>query len=253
MSSDIVRLIRLGNSVETAARSSGASSSDLSDWIRWGSRGKAKLYREFVDSVLKAEAEAEARNVLKITSAAKNDWRAAECLLNRRRKKIVCVSMFPRRQENGKRIPKAQRLRMITLLMAANQWVTGITGGEMADHLGFSLESINKDATEASRMFLEDPELAQERKAVWIAKIQSAQGTARSANRLDSLSRLLELEGKGQGFLEPAKIEVTGKEGEPIEIDARDGLVEKLAGLVASAATEGEAGQDNPQPEPGGG
>ena len=80
----IVRAIRGGNYVETAAAMAGVSKSTLYDWLKQGARAKTGKLKEFSDAVNQAQGEAEARDVLTIGGAAKLDWRAAAWRLERK-------------------------------------------------------------------------------------------------------------------------------------------------------------------------
>ncbi|WP_051569267.1 hypothetical protein [Alkaliphilus transvaalensis] len=94
----IVKMIKLGNYLETAAAFAGL---DVSTVRRWINRGKAELerlevdnvreirereqiYVEFAQQVEHALAVAEVKDVQVIYNAAKNDYRAAVWRLERR-------------------------------------------------------------------------------------------------------------------------------------------------------------------------
>lgn len=94
LQSKIVELIRAGNYIETASACVGINKDTLYDWLKRGAREKAKtngkidkkeeIYVRFSDAVEKAIAEAEARDVMIIANASKNDWKASAWRLERK-------------------------------------------------------------------------------------------------------------------------------------------------------------------------
>lgn len=93
----ITDVIRAGNYIETAAAYSGISKSTLYDWLKRGERErqrsenngvkvskKEQPFVEFSDAIEKALAEAEIRDVMRITEASKTDWKAAAWRLERK-------------------------------------------------------------------------------------------------------------------------------------------------------------------------
>jgi transposase len=90
----IVDLIRAGNYIETASACAGINKDTLYDWLKRGAREKARkdgkidkreeIYVHFSDAVEKAIAEAEARDVMIIANASKNDWKASAWRLERK-------------------------------------------------------------------------------------------------------------------------------------------------------------------------
>lgn len=93
---DIVKAIKAGNYLETAAAYAGINKSTLHDWLRRGEREKQsrekgevatekeQIFVEFSDSVEKALAEAEVRDVYTISKAAESQWQAAAWRLERK-------------------------------------------------------------------------------------------------------------------------------------------------------------------------
>ena len=94
----IVKLIRLGNFAETAAAAAGISKQTYYNWLARGReereridtsnakpRTTEKAFLEFFDAVEEARAEAEARMVAQITTAAQDPtkWQAAAWWLER--------------------------------------------------------------------------------------------------------------------------------------------------------------------------
>lgn len=108
---------------------------------------------------------------------------------------------------------------MIADLMARSEWVTGRTGRKLGDLWGFSRETMEKDAAEASRLFRLDPVQAAERKSVWLAKIEAAIHAALAAERYEAVRGLLELLGKGQGFLDTTTKLQVGGSGKAIDVN----------------------------------
>lgn len=71
----ILVALRAGNYLETAARVAGVSYQTLNEW--------RKDFPEFSEAVEKARAEAEARNVAMVQTAARSTWHAAAWWLER--------------------------------------------------------------------------------------------------------------------------------------------------------------------------
>lgn len=98
LQAEMVNIIRGGNYVETACAYVGLNKSTFYDWMKRGAREidrvkknpKARvrkdeqIYVEFSNAIKKAEAEAEARDVLIIAKAAESQWQAAAWRLERR-------------------------------------------------------------------------------------------------------------------------------------------------------------------------
>lgn len=98
LQAEMVNIIRGGNYVETACAYVGLNKSTFYDWMKRGAREldrvkknpKARvrkdeqIYVEFSNAIKKAEAEAEARDVLTIGKAAETQWQAAAWRLERR-------------------------------------------------------------------------------------------------------------------------------------------------------------------------
>lgn len=95
---EICQLLRMGNYIETAAAYAGISKTTLYNWLKRGRREmdrvnqdnrrkirKAEqIYVDFVNSVEKAMAEAEIRDVQIIYNAGKDDWKASAWRLERK-------------------------------------------------------------------------------------------------------------------------------------------------------------------------
>lgn len=79
----IVDAIRAGNYVETAAEYAGIGKTTFYRWMEQGEKASRGIYRDFRDAVMRARAEAEARNIALIQKAAPDDWRAAAWWLER--------------------------------------------------------------------------------------------------------------------------------------------------------------------------
>lgn len=94
----IIRAIRSGNYIETAAALAGISKTTLYSWLKRGAAEGDRLeadpkakplkselpYLDFLDAVDIALAEAENMDVQAITAAASEDWRAAAWRLERK-------------------------------------------------------------------------------------------------------------------------------------------------------------------------
>jgi hypothetical protein len=79
----ILRHLRIGAYVETAAAAAGISRDTFYDWLKRGANGKAP-YAEFSAAVDQALAESEARDLATILAASKTQWQAAAWRLERR-------------------------------------------------------------------------------------------------------------------------------------------------------------------------
>lgn len=79
----IIQALKAGNYVETAAEYAGIGKTTFYRWMEQGKQASRGIYREFRDAVMRARAEAEARNVAIIQKAAPDDWRAAAWWLER--------------------------------------------------------------------------------------------------------------------------------------------------------------------------
>lgn len=95
----ICDMLRAGNYLETAAAYAGVNKTTLYDWMKRGARElervenaglsakvrkKEQPYVDFSNALTRALAEAEVRDLIIISNAAKNDWRAAAWKLERR-------------------------------------------------------------------------------------------------------------------------------------------------------------------------
>lgn len=81
----IATMIRAGTSVTVACEAAGISRETFYQWLKRGESRAAKdaAHREFRERISSARAEAEARAVTIIATAAREDWRAAAWLLER--------------------------------------------------------------------------------------------------------------------------------------------------------------------------
>lgn len=98
MKEDLIKLIAAGNYIETAAAFSGIAHMTLRNWIRRGEREIQRLsedpevrpiksetpFKELAESIRKAQAESEMRDVMLIGKAASEQWQAAAWRLERR-------------------------------------------------------------------------------------------------------------------------------------------------------------------------
>ena len=80
----IVDLVRAGNYLDTAATAAGLHRTTLHRWLRQGREQKRGMYRKFLNTVEKAQAESESRDVALIAKASADDWRAAAWRLERK-------------------------------------------------------------------------------------------------------------------------------------------------------------------------
>lgn len=82
--SRICELIEDGNYARVAAEAAGISESTFYSWLEQGKEARSGKYREFLESVTRAEAASEQKLLAIWRSAAPQDWRAARDLLARR-------------------------------------------------------------------------------------------------------------------------------------------------------------------------
>lgn len=80
----IVNAIRAGAYIETAAAAAGINKTSLYAWLKKGERYPGTIFSAFADAVNEALAQAEMRDVLAISKAAGEDWRAAAWRLERK-------------------------------------------------------------------------------------------------------------------------------------------------------------------------
>ena len=80
----IVKWMEAGNYFETACQITGVAVRTARLWLRHGNKQKRGKYADFLHSVKKAEARAEARNVLRIETASAKQWQASAWLLERK-------------------------------------------------------------------------------------------------------------------------------------------------------------------------
>lgn len=77
--------VRVGCYLDSAARVHGVAKATYHQWMKRGNEQKRGLYREFVDALLTAQAEADERDHAIIAQASmKGDWKAAETHLRLR-------------------------------------------------------------------------------------------------------------------------------------------------------------------------
>lgn len=113
---------------------------------------------------------------------------------------------------------KADRVRIIAEMMANGEWVTGVTFLELAQRWGIHPDTVKKDSAEASRSFQVSDEERADRKARWLAQLESATSNARRLKRCEAEARFLELQGKAEGFFEPQKVELSGSLGDLLSL-----------------------------------
>jgi transposase len=80
----IIEALASGLTITAAARLAGISRETYYEWLDRGRQAPTGRYREFVEAVGRAEAEAEQRATAQIAVAANDDWRAAAWWLERR-------------------------------------------------------------------------------------------------------------------------------------------------------------------------
>jgi hypothetical protein len=121
---DFIIALRAGNYLETAAAYVGVSKQTLFNWLRRGARGQEKICVEFLDSVKKAQAESEIRDIATIVAASKTTWQAAAWRLERKhpgrwgRKDTLRADIRAQRIDSKKRLERDKTFEdQITALM----------------------------------------------------------------------------------------------------------------------------------------
>lgn len=133
--------------------------------------------------------------------------------------------------------------------------VSGKSFREIGATLGVSVRTAFEYIKhELSRMRADTSELAEDHVNLQLARLDRAmarlmpiieEGDVELA--LEAIDRLDKIERRKSQLLgldAPSKTELTGKDGGAIEVDHRDALLRKLAGLVAGEDTRGEAPDD---------
>lgn len=136
---------------------------------------------------------------------------------------------------------KADRLDVIAEIMACGEWVTGKTGPQLAKHWRLGIDTLKRDAAEASRSFEVSEEERASRKARWFAKLEATHALAIRMGRPDAAVSALKLEGDHLGVFEPQKIDlnVSGDDNE-------------LARRIAAKLSGDEASEDSGESQPPG-
>jgi len=168
------------------------------------------------------------------------------------RKKKVALSVRERAAKLGERPDKLDRVRFIKQMMALGEWIEGYWDDELGAIWSLSDSVIRADAAESSRALkdaLADRDLA----SILVSTLMSNISEAKKRNRFEAVAQSCATIAKIAGIEGPTKHEHTGAAGAPIEIDARDALAERLAGLIASATSAGEASTSPSGSEPSGG
>jgi hypothetical protein len=80
----IVQILRVGNHRDAACHAAGIAPSTFYAWLKRGEHDDDGIYRQFLEAVTRAEAEAEVYAVAVIRRAMPDDWRAAIAFLERR-------------------------------------------------------------------------------------------------------------------------------------------------------------------------
>lgn len=82
--SELVRLIRAGNYLDTAAALAGLHQDTVRVWMRKGAKAKRGRYREFFMAVKEAEAFAENSALVRLRAAGRKNWKAEAWYLERK-------------------------------------------------------------------------------------------------------------------------------------------------------------------------
>lgn len=130
----------------------------------------------------------------------------------------------------------------------------GVT--EMDEHRALELNRIDSAIFEV--MSILEGRNPESKHSVEMAALETDESTSvddalamRAELRLKAVDRLVKLNqerAKLLGLYAPEKKELSGPEGAPLEVEASDNLVERLARLVASEVAAGQPKQDPPKP-----
>jgi hypothetical protein len=134
--------------------------------------------------------------------------------------------------------------------------VRGKTYREIGAALGVSGKTAHQDCHAVlDRIKTETDDKAEHHRELQLARLERLTAVLMpmaEGGDLDAMDRLDKLEKRRAALLgldAPTRSELTGKDGAPVPIDARGSLIERLAGLVAGAASEGSTGQDPGKPD----
>jgi hypothetical protein len=168
-----------------------------------------------------------------------------------------------RPKRRGKHTTKKSAKRLVIAKrreQAAKLHVAGWSVREIAGHLKCSIGTVS---TDLGAVLVETNESAvaaiARQKAMSLARLERAvKGIWPSVENgdLDAVRELVRIEArraKVVGFDAADKLEMSGPREEPIKVDARSALLERLAGLIAGAAAGGGPSQDPSKPKPEGG
>ena len=84
LQTQIIKAIQAGNYDYVACEYVGIHKSTFYRWMARGEKGRKGIYKEFSDSIKKANASSEIWAVAFVRSAMANDWRAAMTYLERK-------------------------------------------------------------------------------------------------------------------------------------------------------------------------
>lgn len=118
--------------------------------------------------------------------------------------------------------PKLDRIRLIKRMMAHGEWVTGVTGHDLADEWDVSLSTVEQAAAEASRALkdaIDSEELGQRLVAILLTNIAEA----RRARRYEAVARSVEAAARIAGVEAPKKLDVGGSLAELLALGLAPG------------------------------
>ncbi|MFZ5896450.1 MAG: hypothetical protein ACOY0T_35680 [Myxococcota bacterium] len=194
----LVELVGLGARRDAAFAALGVSTDESKRWLQRAVSGE-EPYQRLMLQLDDAEKGADARGLIALLSASRDDWRAAIALMDQRRADAARLEQERRREAgmnrlralgrvDGQRATKRlteQRIDVLLETMIEGTYLTGQTDRELAELWGVSRQRVQNLAAEASRVLLrysrENPEIGQ------MALAQAVQNWARLRVKAEAL------------------------------------------------------------------
>ncbi len=121
---------------------------------------------------------------------------------------------------------KKDRVRDITELMASGQWVTGVTGPQLAAKWGMSLDTIERDSAEASRRVRTAVEEDEGLRSRILLTLETITQRAIKKNQLRTAVEAAKALAGVSGVEAPKKVELGGSLADFLSLGMGDGSEE---------------------------